>query len=95
MARLPPSPQAGFGLPVYAAAAARAQAARSEDEDNAAYRGRRFRSPNSEVGGVVDIESKQSPRSRVQDSDADEPNEEPDEKVPDDKEPDDEEPDEP
>ena len=36
MARLPPSPQAGFGLPVYAAAAARTQAARSEDEDNAA-----------------------------------------------------------
>ena len=90
MARLPQSPQAGFVLPPYAVAAARTQAARSEDEDNAAFRGRHFRSPNSEVGDLVDIEAKQSPRSRVQveddgESDADES----DGKVPDDKVPDD------
>ena len=98
-ARLPPSPPAGFVLPTYAAAAARTQAARSEDEDNAAYRGRHFRLPNSEVGDLVDIEAKQSSRSRVQEPDDDEsddkePDEEPDDKVPD-EEPDDEESDDP
>ena len=104
-ARLPPSPPAGFGLPVYAAAAARTQAARSEDEDNAAYNGRHYRPPSGEVGALVDLEAKgPSQESDEDDSDDDdsdandeepdgeEPDaEEPDEKVPDDKEPDDEE----
>ena len=84
-----------FNLPEYAAAAAHTQAARSEDEDNAAYRRRHVRSPNSEVGDYLDIEAKQSSRSRVQVEDAEESNEEPDEKVPDDKESDDEESDDP
>ena len=69
-ARLPPSPQAGFVLPVYAAAAARTQAARSEDEDNAAYRGRYFRSPNSEVGELLDTEAKESSRLQVLESES-------------------------
>ena len=62
-ARLPPSPQAGYDLPPYAAAVARTQAARSEDEDNATYRGRHFRSLNSEVGDLIDIEAKESSHS--------------------------------
>ena len=90
-ARLPPRPTRGFELPAYAAAGARTQAARSEGEDNATYRGRFYHSPNSEVGGLVDIEAKQSSRSRVQEpdddeSDAEEPDEEPDDKEPDDEE---------
>ena len=60
MARLPPSPTRGFGLPVCAAAAARTQAARSEDEDNASYRGRHFTSPTSEVRDLVDLEAKET-----------------------------------
>ena len=93
-ARLPPSPQAGFDLPVYAVAAARTQAARSEGEDNATYRGRFFRSPNSEVGDLLDTEAKRSSRSRVPDSDGDSDvnDEEPNDKEPDAEEPDDEEP---
>jgi len=58
MARLPPSPQAGFVLPPYAAAIAGAQAARSKDEDNAAYNGKHYRPPSSEVGALVDLEAK-------------------------------------
>ena len=75
-----------FNLPEYAAAAAHTQAARSEDEDNAAYRRRHVRSPNSEVGDYLDIEAKQSSRSRVQVEDDDESDaDESDEKVPDNK----------
>ena len=54
----------GFDMPEYAAAAAHTQASRSPGEDNAVYRGRHFRSPNSEVRDLVDIEAKQSSRSR-------------------------------
>ena len=54
----------GFDMPEYAAAAARAQAARSKDEDNASYRGRYFRPPSGEVRDYVDIEATERSRSR-------------------------------
>ena len=68
-ARLPPSPTPDFELPVYAAAAARAQAARSDGEDKAEYGGRHYRTPNSAVAAYLDIEAEEVSDQRVQEDD--------------------------